>query len=224
MPPLPAQPNVLQVKHLFSVGSDLSVSSRLFYVYSGTAPSDATCVAIAGLIYTSVVTNLIPLMCSDNAAIGVSVQDLSSSVGGFGEHVANTAGTRTGIPLPASTCVLMNISIARRYRGGKPRVYWPLGVASDLVSPNQWASTPIASFHSGTSQVIDDTLAISTAGLTMQNMVNISYYQGFTAVLNPITGRTRDVPKVRTAAITPDAFIGTAISAKPGNQRRRIAA
>lgn len=224
MPPLPAQPNVLQVKHLFSVGSDLSVSARLFYTYSGTAPNDASCVAIASLIYTSVVANLIPLMCSDNAATGVSVQDLSTSTSGFGEHVANTAGTRSGLPLPASTAVLMNIAIARRYRGGKPRVYWPLGVASDLVSPNQWASTPLASFHTGTSQLEDDTIAISSGGTTIETLVNISYYHGFTAVTNPITGRTRDVPNVRSVAIPPDPFLGSSISAKPGNQRRRIAA
>lgn len=221
MPPLPAQPNVLEVKHLFSVGSDTTVSSRLFYTYSGTPPSDSVCVTIAGLIYTSVVANLIPLMCSDNDAIGVSVQDLSSSTGGFGEHVATTAGTRTGIPLSAGTCVLMNIQIARRYRGGKPRVYWPLGVASDLVSPQQWGSTPLADFHTGTSQLEDDTIAINTGGCDIQTLVNISYYSGFTAVTNPITGRTRDVPKVRSVAIPPDAFLGSSISPRPASQRRR---
>lgn len=221
MPPLPAIPNTLMVRHFFSVGTDLSVATRLFYTYTGTAPSDSVCGTIASDIYTALATNLPAVMHGDNDITGVSVQDLTSALGGFGEHLAVTPGTEGGQPLAAGTAVLLNMKIARRYRGGKPRTYWPLGTANDLTTPSAWAASSVTAFHTALAQVIDDTIAISTGGTTINTLVNVSYYSGFTAVTNPITGRTRDVPKVRTAAITPDPFIGISVNPKPASQRRR---
>lgn len=221
MPPLPPYAQCLAVRHMFDVGDDVSVATRLHYTYTGTAPSDATCATIAQDIYNSEVTNIVPVLGADNSITGVSVQDLTTSSSGFGEYIHQTTGTEAGTPLAAGTAVLLNIRIARRYRGGKPRTYWPLGTSSDLTNPNEWANASINAFKAAIGQVIDDTIALSVAGTTMGTMVNLSYYEGFTAVLNPITGRTRDVPKVRSVAIAPDVFIGIAINPRPASQRRR---
>jgi hypothetical protein len=221
VPPLPNYPNVLKLELLWNVGADVNVQSRLHFTYSGTAPSNAVCATIASDAYAFAVTDLIPLLGTDNSLEGVSVQDLTTPLSGFGEHLADTAGTRSGEPLPGGTAVLMNIRIPRRYRGGKPRVYWPLGTAADLATPNAWVSGSIAAFLAGCAGFIDGVLTIVESGTTIVTMCSISYYEGFTAVVNPITGRTRDVPKVRTAAIAPDLFDGVAINPRPASQRRR---
>ncbi|MGH9123011.1 MAG: hypothetical protein ACRDYC_13890, partial [Acidimicrobiales bacterium] len=56
------------------------------------------------------------------------------------------------------------------------------------------------------------------------SLSSISYYKGFTSVLNPVTGRTRDVPKVRAGADLPvpiDTVTALIVNPKPGSQRRR---
>lgn len=222
MPALPDYPGVLKIETLFTVGTDADVSTRLHALYSGTPPSNATCVTIAHDIFNLAVTNLVPLLANENSLTGVTVTDLTTPTSGVGEYLTTEAGTRgAGDPLPAEVCALDNLQISRRYRGGKPRAYWPFGIGSDILSPSAWESASITAFEVGRNAYTNGIEALSVSGCILGAIVSISYYQGFTSVLNPITGRTRDVPKVRTAAITPDVITGYAINPKPGSQRRR---
>ena len=224
MPPLPDYPHVLKVRTLFLVGADLNVSTTVHFTYSGTAPTDAVCTTIAGDIYTAAVADLVSLIGDENQLHGVQVQDLTSPTSGFGEHIADTLGGRTGNPLPASTCALQNFPIARRYRGGKPRVYWPFGTSADLLNPSSWTTGFVTDVETGTGDYFTGIAAVSEGGCTLTELVSISYYEGFTAVTNPITGRTRDVPTPRSAAIAPDVVLGIPLNQKPASQRRRIKA
>lgn len=221
MPALPDYPNVLKIETQFSVGADALVQSRMHFAYTGTAPTSATCATIATDIYGEAVTDLLPLLAEENDLTGVTVTDLTTPSSGFGEHIASNAGTRGSFPLPAEVAVLMNIAIGRRYRGGKPRVYWPFGINTDVLTPSAWSTAALADFLSGIATYIDFIIALSVSGTAFGSLVNISYYEGFTSVTNPITGRTRDVPKVRSVAIAPDVFTGISINPKPGSQRRR---
>ena len=221
MPALPNYPNVLAVDLTWDVGADASVATKVHFTYSGTAPANTVCATIASDIYAFAVAELIPLLHPDNNLTGVIVTDLTSPTSGFGDHLAVTAGSRSGTPLAAGTAVLSNTKIPRRYRGGKPRNYWPLGIAEDLLTPTAWKGASVSDFLAGTAGWIDDVITIVESGTTIVTMCSISYYEGFTAVTNPITGRTRDVPKVRAAAIPPDLFNGFSINTKPASQRRR---
>jgi hypothetical protein len=224
MPALPDYPNVLKVRTLFEVGTDATVATTWHFAYTGTAPSNATCTTIAADILAGAVTHLLPAMSGSVNLLGVQVQDLTSATAGFGESLGTHSGTRSGSPLPGSTCVLINQPIDRRYRGGKPRTYWPFGSGADLTDPQAWASAAISDFIDAIQLYLDVILALVVSGTTISDWVSISYYSGFTAVLNPITGRTRDVPKVRSAAIAPDVINTFTVNPKPGSQRRRIAA
>lgn len=221
MPALPDHPNVFAVRHFFEVGDDLNVACRLHYRWSGTAPSNAVCVTFATAIHASMVTNLVPLMAATNSVHAVSVTDLTSPTGAFGEYFHTDNGTSGGSPLDAATAVLFNMHIARRYRGGKPRTYWPLGVAGDLVNPTLWEATSVTAFQTALDQLVDDTIALSSSGTVMGTLCSVSDYHGFTPVTNPITGRTRDVPTVRSVAIAPDDFTALAVNPRPASQRRR---
>jgi|SRR5580704_8226346 hypothetical protein len=221
MPSLPDYANVLKVRFLFTVGGDANVATTWHFKYTGTAPTDATCSAIATTIAAAAVTRLGASLNVNNTFQGASVQDLTSGSAGFGEHLAAVDGSRSGEPVPAATCVLLHQPIARRYRGGKSRTYWPLLGASDLTNPSAWDGSVIATTQAELIDLQSDIQSIVDAGCTIGEQVSISYYSGFTAVTNPITGRTRDVPNVRSAAIAPDAILSLACSGAPATQRRR---
>ena len=222
MPALPPVPNVLKVTTRFNVGSDLSVSTGLHFRYTGTAPTSTTCAAIATSIYNLAVTNLVPSLANANSLTCVDVVDLTSATSGAGSHDAVTAGTDGADPLPAEVCVLMNIAIARRYRGGKPRAYWPLGISTDLQTPQQWGSVSLASFLSHLATYIDGIMVISSSGTTLGTMCSVSYYSGFTVRPNPIVPgvRSKNVSTPRTVPLVDD-FTGISINPRPGSQRRR---
>jgi hypothetical protein len=221
MPALPPYPNVLKVRTLWTVGADSDVGTTLHFKYTGTAPSDATCTTLATSIYTAADTNLAALVNTANTLDGVQVQDLSSATAGFGEHLTVSDGSRAGEPLPAQTCLLYSSAIARRYRGGKPRTYWCFGSASDVLNPSAWDSSFVSAAQGGLDAYIAAISALSSGGTILGEQVSISYYSGFTAVTNPITGRTRDVPTVRSVAIAPDPVLSNVARGTPATQRRR---
>jgi len=221
MPVPPDHPNVIRTRTLFELGSDLNAQCRMHFAYTGTAPDDASCASLATSAYASAVTNLVPLLGTESSLHGVEFTDLTSPSSGTGEHIANTTGTRSGSDTPAGAAVLMNIQISRRYRGGKPRVYWPLGTASDIDTPTNWLSGSVSAFLAGIAQYIDDIIALTHTGTSMGSLVNISNYSGFNTVGPDLEGRFKYPPKLRTSAIAPDVFTGITINPRIGSQRRR---
>ena len=221
MPPLPAVPNVVRIKHTFTIGSDVTADTRMHFGYSGGLPSNADALTIAGLARAHFAANIIPLMGDSTTCTAIEVLDLSSPTGGVGTDTTASVGTRGFELLPAGAAALILLKIARRYRGGKPRMYWPFGVSSDLLTPTAWQIASAAAFLDGFNnyQVL---LVGATGGTTvLTHLVNVSYYQGFTSVTNPITGRTKDVAKLRVGAPVVDAVTSLAINPAPGSQRRR---
>jgi hypothetical protein len=221
MPVPPDHPFVLRTRTFWKLGSDLNAQSRMHFAYTGTAPSDASCVTLATSAYASAVTNLVPLLGTESSLAGVEFTDLTSTSAGTGEHLHDTTGTRSGSDTPAGAAVLMNIQISRRYRGGKPRVYWPLGTASDIDTPTNWLSGSVSAFLAGVAQYIDDIIALTNAGTTLGPLVNISNYASFNTVGPDLEGRFKYPPKLRAVAISPDVFAGISINPRIASQRRR---
>ena len=221
MPALVDYPNVLKIRFHFVVGVDTNVVTAVHFTYTGTAPSNATCVAMATAIMGYFVTTCTNLMSDGVSITAVSVQDLTSPTAGFGEFFQTTVGTRGTDVLPAGVAALQNFPILRRYRGGKPRVYWPFGAAHDLLTASQWNNTFISNFDAGTGGLYVGITSSGSGGTVISTLVSISYYEGFTSVQNPITLRWRNVPKPRTVAIAPDVIQSIPLNPKPGSQRRR---
>jgi hypothetical protein len=219
--PLPNVANVLKVRIHWLIGTDANALNILHWRYSGTSPDDSTAILIAQDIYAAAAANLAPLVESGNKLIAVDVTDLTSPTSGQGQHVANTSGSRGSGFISAGTALLQSLTIQRRYRGGKPRTYWPFGTSGDLVSSSAWTSTFITDCGTGVQAFVNAVNAVTEAGTTLVGQVSVSYYQGFTSVLNPVTGRTRDVPKVRTGSIPVDGIGTWTFDIKPASQRRR---
>jgi hypothetical protein len=224
MPQLPNQPQVLRYDAVWSIGTDTDIKTRLFFTYSGPAPTSAVADSFAQTAAQEAAIQAPQYMPSTHLFDRVDVQDLTSPTSASGTYAQQAAGIRTGTQLGAGACVLVNHAIARRYRGGKPRSYWPFGVGEDLASPQTWSSaflTQVRAFINAYAGAIEGS---SSGGTAISQWVNVSYYEGFTSVVNPVTGRTRDVPKVRATAIPPDQITGFTVNTRVGSQRRRITA
>lgn len=221
MPPLPNQPNVLREDFLFQVGEDTNALCRLHQLWSGVTPTAATLNAVAHDIGVLFSANLDILMGIENKLTSVVVTDLTTPTSAVGLDATLRPGTNGGGRLPGEVAMMMNEHILRRYRGGKPRVYWPFGTQADLTDEQLWNPGILASNLTAMNAFLSGCHAISESGTLLGFNVSISYYSGFTAVVNPITGRTRDVPKVRAVAIPPDVVQSISWHPRPASQRRR---
>ena len=221
MPTLPAAGPIIKVQLKHFRGTDADVLTHLYYNYSGGAPNAAALNTWCNTIVTAWVANLQAMAGSNVELVEVIATDLSSLSGARGTTSASAIGTRTGGVLPASTCVLMNMQIARRYRGGKPRVYWPYFTDTDLTSPQAWLTASLNAFNTAFNAFEAAIIASPPSGTAIVGKVNVSYYHGFTVVTNPVTGRARNVPTVRATPLIDSVFNYT-LNPIPGSQRRRM--
>lgn len=222
MPALPDVPSVLKVVYEFSDGLDFAAIVREYFSYAGTAPTDAVCDAIAADIYAAFVSDLIPLTPSGSQILGVTVTDLTSPTSGTGVHSAITGGSRAGLLLTGGSCVLTNKHIARRYRGGKPRSYWPFFTVDDILTPQTWKAASVSGAQSAFDSFYAAVLAVAESGTTTLAPVNVSYYSGFTVrPTPPIAGvRAKNISTPRAAALV-DPIASITVHSAPASQRRR---
>lgn len=219
MPALPSVANVLKVQLLWSDSADVAVTSTLYFQYSGAAPS-------AGDLnnFCAVVCNAFgaedSLWHTSVDLTGATAVDLTSHSAAEGAATANFAGTSTGGPLAGGTAVVVNYKIARRYRGGKPRNYYPFGDSSKINTRQSWSAAFVAAVASGVSTAIASIIGTSVGPASISNHVNVSYYSGSRVVTSPTTGRARNVPILRDAPLV-DNIVSSSVQIVPGSQRRR---
>jgi hypothetical protein len=220
MPTLPDAPNILALSLGFTVGADGTVHSRTFWKYAGGPPSatDLTTMATAALGHAA--GGFAPLMAGSVAVDSAMLQDLASHSGASGIDSAQTTGGRGGSELPAGVCCDVQYIIGRRYRGGKPRSYYPFGVEGDLATASRWAPAFTAAVTAAVDTFKTDMLTVAAGGTTITDHMSLSYYSGFTVVTNPVTGRARNVPTKRAAPLQ-DRVVSNFVSLVPGSQRRR---
>jgi hypothetical protein len=220
-PPLPASPCV-RVRLDYTQTDGFKGGNRFFLAYSASAPTAANCATLASDIAAAWATDIGGAISSDWALTEVDVLDIASDSGLSGQWTGSDAGTNTGTPLPAPTAINVEFDIARRYRGGKPRIFWPPATESELANMSTWDSTFVGTFNTGVTSFFAAIAALSIGAMGALSHVNLSYYQGFVNVTNS-SGRTRAAPKYRPVA-TVDPISGYATKAEIGSQKRRRAA
>lgn len=217
-PPLPASPCV-RVKLDYNLGEGGTSGNRLYFSYSGSAPTGANCTTLAGDVASAWNTNLAPLISEQFALKEVDVLDIATDSGLSGQWTGSDGGTRSGTSLPWQVATNIEFNISRRYRGGKPRIYLPPGVESDLLTQASYQSSFVSAANSGFAAFIAAIEALSIGAMGTLAHVNLSYYKGFTNVTNP-SGRTRAVPTYRTSALL-DTISGYSCKALLSSQKRR---
>jgi hypothetical protein len=108
--------------------------------------------------------------------------------------------------MTAESACLVNHTIARRYKGGKPRNYLPLGTSTQLNNPVSWQTTftTAVTVAFGTFKVQVTTNPAGTG--TVDNLVNVSYF---------------DHKVMRTTPVV-DVVLNTTANTIPASQRRRM--
>jgi hypothetical protein len=210
---------VLKAQLLWSDSADNDVRTSLFFRYSGGAPDSTDATLLAADIYGAAAA-MDTQWTPTTQLTGVLVTDLSSPAGGQGLHAQSTAGSRSGTDLAGGTAVVVGYLITRRYRGGKPRSYFPFFDSSDLTTRQQWAAGNLTALDSELATFFSAVIGLTEGPTTITNHVNVSYYDGFTVVTNPVTGRARNVPKLRTTPVV-DVITSFGTRSAPGSQRRR---
>lgn len=192
MPPLPPAAQTLKVEQFWSDEADPTAVTILHFRYTGGPPSSAQCASMAGEISGNAGATFASLLTTGSHVGACQVTDLTSATSGQGSGGGLTVGTRTGAPLSPGTAALVNFSIARRYRGGKPRVYLPLGTATDN-NAGQWSSSFLTALATAWATFVTDCLG-SGVGCAISQHVSVSYVSGgvrrVTPEIDPIVNYT----------------------------------
>ena len=219
MPPLPPVPEVLRAQVLWSDGDDPRTTSTIYLSYSGASPDGSDCAGIAAQITTAFAAHA-GLWDIDTALQGCVVTDLNADDGATGEHEASTQGTRSGTPFAGATCTVVSYSIARRYRGGRPRNYFPWGVPADLADKQGWSGAYIAEVTTAWTAISTALKAITQGGTTISDHVNVSYYSGSVGSITGGGTRGKTTP-IRRATPLVNPTTSFIVPVTPGSQRRR---
>lgn len=204
----------------WKVGADLAAENVLHFRYTGGA-TGADLAAGAGTIADAIAADsTLHAICGTHVAFeSVTLTDLASMAAPSGEGFGSGVGTRTGTPLPSGAAALVNLQIARRYKGGKPRSYMPWLTSADLDTSNHFTTGAAASVVTAYGNMITDITGNSgPVGITAQ--CNIGFFSGYTLGPAQPGGFRKKIP---TPLGTPhnDLITGVMMSLNVGSQRRR---
>lgn len=221
MPPLPDVAKVVKIALTFSLDEDLGAKVNFFKRYTGTAPTPTEMVTFAGAIRGRFDTDDVKsLMTVDYALEQVECIDLSSSTAAVGVDSTAVTGTRAGDIVPASACMVISHAVARRFRGGHPRNYWPFGVQADMQDAQTWTDAFVTEVDGIMDTFYGGINAEGWAAAGGISSVNVSYYEGFTVFIGP-TGRARNVSTPRAVPVV-DTITAHSPRHGIGSQRGRL--
>jgi hypothetical protein len=175
-------PNVLK---LVVSGTLLDASwKNIFHMsWTGATPSSpALLYYLTNYVDTAIGDAYEAEMSTVGTVTNYEVTDLTSDLGASASLDVSHAGLREGAWPPASACVLASLEIARRYRGGHPRIYLPWGTAGtyETGSTKFWDNAFITACNTQFADMIDAMLPgpVGTWTYSVNDLVNVSYYSG----------------------------------------------
>lgn len=208
-----------------SDGAD--AGSRFYLSYSGSSPSGANCITLANDVVTAWNTHIAAFITLHYTLNEVDVVDLSSDVAASGQSNTTSAGTGPDPAPPTNVAINVEYDIARRYRGGKPRMYFPPSPNDNLADQSHWASGLITSFNAAVGAFFAEIEALTIGSMGTLDHVNVSYYHGFDKN-QPPAGKWRGpgykYPPLPRSTPLFDSVEGYSTKALVGSQRRRRAA
>lgn len=216
--PLPASPCV-RVRLAYKSPAGTLGGSRFFLGYTGSAPTAANCLTLANDVATHWESSLANLTTTDWELTEVDVLDIASDTGASGVAGVSSFGLLSSPALPDQVASNCEFQIARRYRGGKPRMYIPPANEAQLANNNSYTSTFATDIATQCSNFFSALEALSIGAMGTLSHVNLSYYKGFTNITNS-SGRERAVPTYRATA-TVDTVTGYVGKTLLSSQRRR---
>jgi hypothetical protein len=223
MAPLPPldDPTCLKVAIKINDNASLDSGSRFYVSYSSDAPSGGALNTLSGVVAAAWNSHLASSTSSSEFLAQVQIEDMASDMGATGTWSGTNNGSASGTQLPSSACAVINHKISRKYRGGRPRTYLRAGTFTSLLGTNELTSAFQGTLLTGWEAFIEEILADTTAGITLENIVCVSYYDGSTWT-GPTGGPYKRIPTKRTTAKI-DGVTSSLVATKLGSQRRRLA-
>ncbi len=173
MPALPVVPGVVKVQLVGTTGGEpcRNITHWRYVTTSGDLTSAQLLVALDKFV-NSWGTNAAPVINNTVSLLAVEGADLTSSTAATATAPSTHVGGASDYPTPPSTCVLESKTIARRYRGGHPRTYWPgPGLSQSLSSlGDQFNSGSLAAWQTA----IEDYYGAIPSAVTSDSDSNLS--------------------------------------------------
>lgn len=170
----PPVPGVCKVIIGWSVGAKAG-ANVLHFSYTPSTPAPLAYVEALAAGIDAAVQSQSGLWSDDVTYESTTAIDLSSDTGFVSEGGTATVGIRTGSKLPGNVAVLASYEIARRYRGGHPRTYWPWFTITDLSTPQDWFGASVAEAMDSTEAIIAAALGATAGGTSTLDQVMVSY-------------------------------------------------
>jgi hypothetical protein len=219
MPALPAVSNVLRFTLKHTLSEDTDVINGFFMQFTSGTPTPTNLNELAADTLGFWSTRIAPLATPGLVLKECTIIDLTSATGAVGSFPGIIPGSNGGNGQGAGVAAVIKFKVARRYRGGHPRVY-QAGVPVDYLTDSQRLSdTAIGNYRTGWTNFISDIAGEMNADFGASSQVNVSYFHGFTNVTFP-SGRTRPVPSRRATPLV-DPVSSIDVNPKLGSQRRR---
>jgi hypothetical protein len=221
VPALPNVSKVVRVDYHIQDDSDLNSINRFFMSYTGSlsnADAQTWVDAIAAQwLGTAGIGRTFSNVC---ALVRTELTDLTSPSSAQAINSVAYIATKTEARLGAGTAAVISFKIARRYRGGHPRMYIGGRTIDTLLTSQTFQPGELTAVHDAWTATIDGCRSAAPSAVGLAFHTNVSYYQGFHNVTYP-SGRVRPVPTLRTGGPLVDQVTGYAVNPKVASQRRR---
>src|SRR5262249_44665781 len=204
MPPLPNVANVLKVELLQSLDA-VSVVNLFYFSYTGGPPTDANLDTFAASVSAEWHTDVMALQSVDLQLTEVIVTDLTTTSSSRGTDATLRTGASGSAILSSGAAFVIRKNIARRYRGGHPRMYLCGLLQSQLNSPRTFTNAAATAFIGAVNTWVTNLVGIGCPGTLTITPVSVSYHTGHAL---------RPVPVV-------DGIISIGGDKNVGSQRRR---
>jgi hypothetical protein len=218
---LPNTPEgVIKARFHFEPGADTAVRPQTQFSYTGGPPTTADLSAAALTIRNAFAAHLASLVPSGDQMFDVECYDLANQATPFGTDITPVVGTRSGTLTPNNVTLLLNKQVNRRYRGSKPKNFWPWGVSADMATSTQWSGAFVAAVDVAWAAFIAAIDGAVAGAITLGPEVAVSYYAGKETNPNPAS-RYRFRPTQCAVPLVQDVVSNQA-SLVFGSQRRRL--
>lgn len=219
MPPLPSPGKVFRVVLTWTDGSDTNIQNHFYCSYTGSV-SAGDALSINNAVSAAWHPALGTQQTSNIILTTVTTTDLASATGVEVATQYTATGTSAGTKLSSGVAMVISHITARRFRGGHSRVYIPGLPEGALASANTWSATTVNTVATDWNSIIQAPTGGVIPDLGVVANVSVSYYSGFTVVTSPTTGRSRNVPKLRTTPLV-DSITSVRGNPRVASQRRR---
>lgn len=196
--------------------------SRFFLGYAGAGPpTGADCTTLAGDVAAAWATHIAPQIGPGIRLTEVDVLDIATDVGLSGQWHGDNAGTLGGaVAVPIQIAVNVEFGLARRYRGGKPRMYFPPPTTDAFAALNRWKDTYVTAMNAAVLAFFGQVTAVALGSIGALNHVSISYHHGETLPAT-VAGERQAAHETLRAAGKVDQITGYFTKSGMSSQKRR---